>query len=114
MLENRIKDLEKELYYYRRTSRDLKKQLKSYIQKSGSLHATPSVEGTGREFTSDSRDAVGSSKLQEGSQTSSQVEDEQSGGEECRNTPVAGSKETSHSASVKLVKKSKKELRQIG
>ena len=115
LLEEKVHELEKELYYYKKTSRDLKKRLKAHMQSVPRGQSDPS-KGPLKANT-----AVQSSKGEELCGVSSGGEDRcvsqsQSQPIGCKEERGGGTATVTASAQsdvFKVVRKSKKELRQL-
>ena len=89
LLEEKVHELEKELYYYKKTSRDLKKRLRAHVQSAPRGQSDPSK---------------GSLKANAAAQIG--CKEERGGG-------TATATASAQSDVLKVVRKSKKELRQL-
>lgn len=112
LLEEKVHELEKELYYYKKTSRDLKKRLRAHVQSAprgqskGPLKANAAAQSTkGEELCG------GSSEGKD--QCVSHPQPQPIGCEEERGRGTGTATASAQSDVLKVVRKSKKELRQL-
>lgn len=115
LLEEKVHELEKELYYYKKTSRDLKKRLRAHVQSAPRGQSDPSkgpLKADAAAQSSKGKELCGVSSGGE-DRCVSQSQPQPIGCKEERGGGTATATASAQSDVLKVVRKSKKELRQL-
>ena len=115
LLEEKVHELEKELYYYKKTSRDLKKRLRAHVQSAPRGQSDPSkgpLKANAAAQSTKGKELCGVSSGGE-DRCVSQSQPQLIGCKEERGGGTATATASAQSDVLKVVRKSKKELRQL-